>query len=60
MGGARRLRRCWGGTFEKVPPLVEAGNDQTLSGRVPGLASLICSPSDLSLKKMHLAANNEP
>jgi hypothetical protein len=27
------------GTFEKVPPLVEAGNDLTLSGRVPGLAS---------------------
>jgi hypothetical protein len=42
---------------KNVPNFVETGIDQTFSGRVAGLASLICSLDILSLKKAQLSAH---
>jgi hypothetical protein len=44
---------------KKARDLVETGFDQTFSGPVRALPSLIWSPSSLSLKRMHFAANNQ-
>jgi hypothetical protein len=44
---------------KKLPNLVETSFDQIFSGPARGLSSLFWSPSNLSLKRMHFAANNK-
>jgi hypothetical protein len=52
---------AFGGAFveppKSVPTLAVAGIDEKLSSRINGLAGLICSPGNLSLKKVQSYPN---